>query len=89
MVRQLARPKSPTTGQAMPSCYSGGIFTDLGTLGGLGSQADGINTAGQIVGWANLPDGSQHAFLWSNAGHDGPQHSGNASIGLHFLRQQQ
>ena len=39
---------------------------DLGVLvGGLESQAWGINNAGHVVGVANLADGSFHAFLWS------------------------
>lgn len=41
-------------------------ITDLGTLGGLNSRANGINTNGQVVGSANLMDNSEHAFLWQN-----------------------
>jgi probable HAF family extracellular repeat protein len=48
--------------------YSNGSMTDLGSLGGILSGAEGINNAGQVVGWA---DASQfqlerHAFLASN-----------------------
>jgi len=39
---------------------------DLGTMGGKESVANDINDLGEIVGWANLPDGSQHAFLFRN-----------------------
>ena len=47
--------------------YSGGAKTDLGTLGGpFGSAALGINNAGQVVGDADLPNGSLRGFLYSN-----------------------
>ena len=47
------RPINPTT-------------DDLGTLGGSFSQAYGINSSGQVVGYANLAgDLKQHAFLYS------------------------
>jgi probable HAF family extracellular repeat protein len=43
--------------------------TDLGTLGGLSSFANGINNAGQVVGKADLPgtpaSTPTHAFLYS------------------------
>jgi probable HAF family extracellular repeat protein len=39
--------------------------TDLGTLGGASSQANGINDSGQVVGYAYTPSGSTHAFLYS------------------------
>jgi probable HAF family extracellular repeat protein len=42
-------------------------LTDLGTLGGTQSYAYGINTAGQVVGWAtNIDNVYQHAFVYSN-----------------------
>lgn len=40
--------------------------TDLGTLGGGSSRATGINNYGQVVGWANTPNGFQRAFLYTN-----------------------
>ena len=37
---------------------------DLGTLGGAGSRAAGINSAGDVVGWAGTASGAQHAFVY-------------------------
>jgi probable HAF family extracellular repeat protein len=48
--------------------YSGGQMTDLGTLGGVESQANAINRAGLIAGWSQTADGRRHAILWQ-AGH--------------------
>ncbi|NIR64259.1 MAG: hypothetical protein GWO10_10915, partial [candidate division Zixibacteria bacterium] len=39
---------------------------DLGTLGGGWSVACGINDNGQVVGYAPIPGGYQHAFLYEN-----------------------
>ncbi len=50
--------------QASPSGPLGGM-TDLGTLGGEDSTAYGINNAGHIVGSADIPGGTTHAFLYS------------------------
>lgn len=46
--------------------FSNGVVTDLGTLGGGGSYANGINNIGQIVGSAATSNGVQHAFLYDN-----------------------
>lgn len=46
--------------------YTGGITTDLGTLGGLNSIAWGINDAGQVVGGAENAGGVERPF--SHAG---------------------
>jgi len=40
--------------------------TDLGTLGGETSEANGINDAGQVVGAADTRDGHRSAFLWQS-----------------------
>jgi len=47
------------------------IVTDLGTLGGPGTNSQGyqMNNAGWVAGSSNLiPGGPQHAFLWYGAG---------------------
>lgn len=45
-------------------------ITNLGTLGGIASQAFGISNDGQVVGMSYLPGGAQHAFRWQ----DGTMH---------------
>jgi probable HAF family extracellular repeat protein len=40
-------------------------ITDLGTLGGTFSQANGINNGGQVVGEGGTSGGDNHAFLYS------------------------
>jgi probable HAF family extracellular repeat protein len=49
--------------------WRNGVKTDLGSLGGT-SHAEGVNSAGQIVGRSKpTPDSPvQHAFLWENGG---------------------
>lgn len=51
------------TGTARAGGYT---LVDLGTLGGLRSEAMGINNSGQVTGWAELSGGSQRAFLWDS-----------------------
>jgi probable HAF family extracellular repeat protein len=41
-------------------------ITDLGTLGGAMSVAEGINNCGQVVGYSALSNGDLHAFLYSS-----------------------
>ena len=46
-----------------------GKMRDLGTLGGSTAQANGINIAGQVVGFSFVADNSaQHAVLWQHQG---------------------
>ena len=40
---------------------------DLGTLGGSGSAAYGINHDGRIVGTAQTVSGDYHAFMWEES----------------------
>lgn len=49
--------------------YAGGQVRDLGTLGGVRSQAFGINEQGQVVGYSNVAGQSTdvwRAFIYSN-----------------------
>lgn len=57
----------PTGGDgARAVVWNGTSPVDLGTLGGQQSLAQGINDAGQVVGWSLLSDGSVRATLWAN-----------------------
>lgn len=46
--------------------WENGTMTDLGDLGGLTTQGQEINDAGQVVGWAQTPTGQYHAFIWEH-----------------------
>lgn len=44
--------------------------TDLGTLGGSRSVAQGINASGKVTGFAKTAAGNDHAFLYDGTMHD-------------------
>ncbi len=50
---------------AAPALAAGWTLTDLGTLGGASSAADGLNDAGQVVGYAQAADGTPYPVIWS------------------------
>ena len=39
---------------------------NLGTLGGASALAAALNNSNQVVGWSQIANGAQHAFLYSN-----------------------
>ena len=57
---------SVTTGDVTHAFVNaGGVYTDLGTLGGTNSNANGINDNRQIVGGSDNGAGDRHAFLYA------------------------
>jgi probable HAF family extracellular repeat protein len=49
--------------------WDGGDVTDLGSLGGGGTWASGLDDAGRVVGWSGVRSGpfrTVHAFLWED-----------------------
>lgn len=63
---------APGTGVANPTAghwveINQPQMTDLGTLGGSGSAAYGINDAGYIVGKSDTEEGIEHAFVYKPA----------------------
>lgn len=49
---------------AAPALSAGWTLTDLGTLGGTSSAANGLNNAGQVVGYAEAADGTPYPAIW-------------------------
>lgn len=47
-----------------PFFWERGVLTDIGTFGGDNGEAVWMNDAGQVVGTADLADGTHHAFVW-------------------------
>lgn len=39
---------------------------ELGTLGGNDAESRGFNRDGFVVGWSDIPDAADHAFIWDN-----------------------
>ena len=54
---------SVDTYHAFVTSATTGVMTDLGTLGGFESEGFGVNTAGQVTGWAATSVGYAHAFI--------------------------
>jgi probable HAF family extracellular repeat protein len=52
------------TRHAMAWSSSRGM-TDLGTFGGQNSEAKAVNSAGQVVGFAETASGGRRAFVWA------------------------
>lgn len=50
---------------AAPAMSAGWTLTDLGTLGGSSSAANGLNNAGQVVGYAEAADGTPYPVVWN------------------------
>lgn len=49
---------------AAPSAYHQYTVTDLGSLGGLFTEPQSINDRGQIVGYSQDTNATEHAFIW-------------------------
>ncbi|MFH0981079.1 MAG: hypothetical protein V2A79_06030 [Planctomycetota bacterium] len=70
----LVAPASIATGMEVEEFVGGDgrdvryTITDLGSLGGTSSVANGINDLGQVTGWAHIASGQPRAFLWSVSG---------------------
>lgn len=62
-------PLLPLSLLAVPSCFGGPTYavTDLGSLGGSGAAAFGLNDLGQVVGATDTPEGMVLGFFWGGA----------------------
>lgn len=53
-----------------------GEMIDLGTLGGVRSDAIKINNSGQVVGFARISSGASYPFVWADANNNGQSDPG-------------
>ena len=61
---------STTAGNAETHAFlwQNGTMTDLGTLGGISSQAIAVNALGQVAGWASTPnEAERRPVLWETS----------------------
>jgi probable HAF family extracellular repeat protein len=72
--------KDPTAPESSARPTLSGLSTtgvrivDLGSLGGNFSEAIAVNDSGTVVGFAQVPEGNEHAFVWTS--HTGLQDLG-------------
>src|SRR6266542_3972255 len=59
---------SPVAGFQANAATAPITAVDLGTLGGIESQATAVNNSGQVVGYGRLANYEYHAFSWTQAG---------------------
>jgi probable HAF family extracellular repeat protein len=59
---------STSTGNIHAIKWTGGKLIDLGTLGGWGSVANGIDPRDRSVGYADATGNVRHAIAWTSAG---------------------
>lgn len=63
---QIVGSSSISGGNSHAFLYESGAMQDLGTLGGLSSQARAINESGRIVGQSHVSGNTFHAFLYES-----------------------
>ncbi len=72
---QIVGTAETSTGAAHAFIRSGGVTTEIGTLGGTNSFAYEVNESGVVVGYANVPSTGAsrpfHAFRWKDDDGDG------------------
>jgi len=63
---ELPDPNDPNQTLNRAFLWRNGVMSELGTLGGLNSEAWGVSNTGQVVGASETAGGRWHAFLWSD-----------------------